>query len=75
MALKRNLHFLDITLRVIIGIALVYVGFIDTSHVPNNVVRILLGIFGIINLLAAAMRSCPVYSLAGISTYRDKQGS
>jgi hypothetical protein len=72
MALKRNLHSIDIILRVIIGSALVYVGFIDASYIPNDAVRILLSILGIINLFAATMRFCPIYSLAGLSTYRSK---
>ena len=70
MAIKRNLHTLDITVRTLIGIALVYVGFIDTTLITNNVVRILLGVFGVINLVAASMRYCPLYGLAGISSYR-----
>ncbi len=70
MAFKRNLHNIDITVRTLIGIALVYIGFIDTGYINNDVARWLLGIFGIVNLLAAALRSCPFYALAGISTYQ-----
>jgi len=70
MAIKRNLHNIDIIVRTLIGIALIYVGFIDTSHISNDVARWLLGLFGIVNLLAAALRSCPVYALAGINTYQ-----
>jgi len=70
MALNRNLHNLDITVRILIGVALVYIGFIDTGLVSNSVVRWLLGIFGIINIVAASARFCPFYSLAGISTFR-----
>jgi len=70
MVIKRNLHNIDITVRVLIGFALIYISFIDTSHISNDMARWLLGIFGIVNLLAAALRSCPIYALAGISTYR-----
>lgn len=69
MAIKRNLHTIDIVVRVLIGAVLVYICFIDTSYIANNLVRWLLGIFGVVNLIAAAMRSCPIYALAGISTY------
>jgi len=72
MALKRNLHNIDIVVRIIIGIALIYVGFIDTSYIANSTIRIFLGAFGAINIVAALMRSCPIYALAGISTYRKK---
>lgn len=72
MAIKRNLHTIDMIIRLIIGVALVYVGFIDTSYIANGTVRILLGIFGAVNIIAGLVRSCPVYALAGISTYRKK---
>jgi len=70
MAITRNLHSIDIAVRTLVGVALVYIGFIDTSYISNDVTRWLLGIFGIVNLFAAALRSCPIYALAGISTYQ-----
>lgn len=70
MAIKRNLHNIDIAVRILIGIALVYICFIDTDYIGNDVVRWLLGIFGVVNLIAAGLRSCPIYALAGISTFR-----
>ncbi len=70
MAIKRNLHNIDIVVRTLIGATLVYICFIDTSYIANDVVRWLLGGFGVINLFAAALRSCPIYALAGISTHR-----
>lgn len=73
MALPRNLHVVDIAVRTLIGLALVYVGFIDASLIANSVVRVLLGIFGVVNLVAAALRHCPIYNLARISTYRQPQ--
>ncbi len=69
MSIKRNLHSIDILIRTLIGVALVYIGFIDTTYIDNNVANWLLGIFGIINLVAAGMRSCPIYALAGFSSY------
>lgn len=69
-ALPRNLHVLDIAARTLTGLALVYVGFIDTGLIANTVVRVLLGAFGVVNLVAAALRHCPIYGLARISTYR-----
>ncbi len=70
MAIKRNLHHIDIAIRTLIGITLIYFGFVDTSYISNEMTRWLLGIFGIVNLLAAALRSCPIYALAGINTYQ-----
>ena len=70
--MKRNLHIIDIIVRIIIGLGLIYVGFIDTHYITNSTVRILLGVFGAVNIVAALMRSCPIYALAGISTYRKE---
>lgn len=70
MAIKRNLHNIDITVRIIVGTALVYICFIDTNYISNDIVRWLLGTFGVVNIIAAALRSCPIYALAGISTFR-----
>ncbi len=70
MAIKRNLHKIDIAIRTLIGITLIYFSFVDTSYISNEMTRWLLSIFGIVNLLAAALRSCPVYALAGINTYQ-----
>lgn len=69
MAIKRNLHAIDIVVRTLIGAALVYICFIHNNYIANDFVRWLLGIFGVINLFAAALRFCPIYALAGISTY------
>jgi hypothetical protein len=71
MAIKRNLHSVDIAVRILIGVALVYICFVDTDYISNDVVRWLLGIYGVINLVSASLRSCPIYGLAGISTYRQ----
>ncbi len=70
MAIKRNLHNIDIAIRILIGIALIYFGFVDTSYISNDMTRWLLGVFGIVNFLAAVLRSCPIYALAGINTYQ-----
>lgn len=72
MAFQRNLHNIDIAIRLILGIALIYIGFIDTSIVANGIIRILLGVFGIVNIIAALMRHCPVYNLAGLSTFHQR---
>ncbi len=70
MAIKRNLHNIDIAIRILIGITLIYFGFVDISYISNDMTRWLLGVFGIVNFLAAALRSCPIYALAGINTYQ-----
>jgi hypothetical protein len=72
VALTRNLHGIDIAVRTVIGLALVYVGFMDTGLIDNPVARGLLGAFGVLNLVAASLRHCPLYHLAGFSTCRPR---
>lgn len=66
--LKRNLGRLDQVLRLGIGAALVYVGFIDTTHIGDSVIAGMVGAFGVLNLVVATIAWCPVYQIAGIST-------
>ena len=71
MVIQRNLHTIDIAVRIMIGVALVYICFIDVDYISNDIIRWLLGIYGVINLISASLRSCPIYALAGISTFRQ----
>lgn len=68
MKIKRNLHVIDRVARTIVGIGCVYAGFVDAAIIGNEIVSILVGIFGLINLVAAITSFCVVYALAGIST-------
>lgn len=64
----RNAGKLDRLLRTIIGIVLIYFGFINTGLIGQLVLTVLIGIFGIINLVVAVTGVCPVYTMAGINT-------
>ena len=72
MKFQRNLHNLDRLVRIIIGFACIYLGFVDTSIISNSLVSTLVGIFGVVNVIAAAISHCPIYNLAGLSTFRGK---
>ena len=72
MALVRNVSAIDISIRIFSGLALIYVGFIETSLIATPAVRISFGVIGIVNLVVAILRYCPLYALAGINTYQKK---
>ena len=72
MKIKRNMGWIDLTVRLVVGIASIYFGFIDSSSIAEPVIAICLGIFGIMNLLSVATRYCPLYVMAGISTTSNK---
>ena len=70
MKFTRNMHRLDQVFRLILGSALIYYGFIDNSLVSDPLYGVLLGVFGIINIVSGIWGFCPVYLLAGIRTYK-----
>ena len=72
MKIVRNMGLIDQLVRVVVGIASIYFGFIDSSSIAEPVIAICLGIFGILNLLSVVMRFCPLYVMAGISTTSNK---
>lgn len=69
--LQPNVGRLDQILRIGIGLVLIWVGFVDESLIGDRLIATLIGVFGVLNLLAAVVRICPVYTIAGINT--DKQ--
>jgi len=68
MGKNPNMHVIDRTMRLFIGLICVSIGFVDTSLIASKPVSILVGIFGVINLWAFITSRCPVYSAAGFST-------
>lgn len=73
MNLKCNMGRLDQVLRMMIGLVLIYVGFISTSIINDSLINNILGVLGITNIAAAFTRICPVYYMANISTITDKK--
>lgn len=71
MKLKRNLHDYDRLIRVTIGAVCTYFGFIDTSYISQDIVALLIGLLGVVNLGAAILAYCPLYGLTGLSTYKE----
>jgi hypothetical protein len=64
-----NLHPIDRITRVLIGLALVTLLFV--GPVPGWG---LVGLLGFVLLGTAAVGSCPIYTVAGISTAERKEG-
>ncbi len=66
-----NVGRFDQILRLGIGAAFVWVGFVDTTVIDTRVVATLIGLLGLFNLAAALLRVCPFYNLAGITTHHQ----
>jgi len=66
--MKKNLHRIDQSIRFVVAFACIYFGFIEDGFIQDGFLAGAIGTFGVINLLAASMRFCPFYHLAGINT-------
>ena len=73
MKVKRNMNCLDQLFRIALGVVLIYTGFVNTGLINSDVINWILGLFGIVNIVVAITRHCPVYSLADISTCKDSK--
>jgi len=67
---NRNMHPIDRALRIAIGLSLIFIGFFTRDLISDPLFGTLLGIFGIINVVASIVGVCPVYLMAGISTLK-----
>jgi len=70
VSIERNLNGIDRSIRSIIALGCIYTGFIDPSYIEDLFLAGAIGGFGIINLIAVALGSCPFYIIAGISTLK-----
>ncbi len=71
--MKRNVGSIDSIVRLIVGGALLYIGFFDNPVISAGISKILVGIFGLIVFVSALVRNCPLYYLIGLNTCSRKQ--
>ncbi len=63
-----NIGRLDQLIRILLSLGMIYLGFLDKRLIPDPVSGFVLGVFGVINLIVAFVRFCPLYALTGINT-------
>ena len=66
--MKINVGRLDQTLRIGISLVLIYLGFVDKEVISDTLSSNIIGTIGVINLIVAIVRFCPLYIPAGINT-------
>jgi len=71
--MKTNMGRLDQVLRVGTSLGLIYLGFFKPQLINDSFSRYLIGSIGIISLIIAALRHCPLYTLSGINTCPGKK--
>ena len=66
--MKRNVGVADMAVRIIMGIALLYLGFMDNPVVSEGLPKTVIGFFAIVPIATGLLRWCPLYALIGMST-------
>lgn len=66
--MKKNIGRLDQIIRTGISLSFIYAGFIDEDLIYDPLTSNMIGTIGTILLVVAIVRSCPMYTLAGINT-------
>lgn len=65
---RKNMGQIDRLIRVITGLVMMYLGFIDQSIIDDLTINIIVGVFGIISIAFAYIAFCPIYTLGNVST-------
>jgi hypothetical protein len=68
MKINKNLSPVDRCLRGVIGIAVTGFAFFNGDFISEPIIEVLLGTFGVLNLISLVTCWCVVYQVAGIST-------
>ena len=68
-----NVGRLDQVFRIGISLFLIYIAFIDEGFISDPLSSYIIGIIGILNLIVATVRFCPLYIMAGINTCSTKK--
>lgn len=64
-----NMGTIDRVIRLLIGLILMAVVFLDTGLAMGTVLASLLLLFALVNLAAAAVSFCPLYHMVNINTH------
>ena len=67
-----NMGNIDRAIRVITGLVMIYIGFIDTSIIDHQIVNMFVGTIGIISVVFAYFAFCPLYILGNVNTAKNK---
>ena len=68
MSIPHNVGTVDRIIRLFAGIVLVYIGFFENNIIPDQFFAYLVGGFGIVNIVSAALSWCPLYQLINLDT-------
>ncbi len=70
--MKANVGRTDQILRIAVSLIFIYVGFIDEDFIYDSLSSRILGTFGVVFLIVAVVRFCPLYAITDINTCHNK---
>lgn len=70
--MKKNVGRLDQMLRIVTSLVLIYIGFIDKELIYDSLSANIIGTIGILFLIVALLRFCPLYVITEINTCSKK---
>ncbi|TNF37320.1 MAG: DUF2892 domain-containing protein [Gammaproteobacteria bacterium] len=68
MKFTKNVGIIDSILRLGVGAGFIYIGFINSTFIEDDIASTILGIFGSIIFVSGALRRCPMYDLIGFNS-------
>lgn len=68
---RKNMGQIDRLIRIITGLVMMYLGFINQEVIGDLTINIIVGVFGIISIAFAYIAFCPIYTLGNISTLKE----
>jgi len=71
--MKINVGRIDQILRIGISLILIYIGFIDEEFIYDPLSSNTIGTIGVILLIVAVVRICPMYVITDINTCQKKK--
>ncbi len=66
--MKRNIGIADMVIRLLISIALFYVGFFNNPVVSGGISQKIVAVAAFVPLLTGIFRFCPLYTFIGLNT-------
>ncbi len=66
--MKANVGRRDQAIRIAISLIFIYIGFIDKELIYDPLSSNIIGIFGVVFLIVAVSRFCPLYVITGVDT-------
>lgn len=70
--MKRNVGIADMVVRLVLALALLYLGFVDNPIMSDGLPKTIIGFFAFVPLITGLVRFCPLYALIGVTTCDTK---